>query len=222
MHGMRIGALVCLVSLALCPSVVTAALVTGDVGSVSSQIKIPAADAVAANTSFLQSIEPMKAAGLGVAGATGGLTHPACIAETQARAARKQPPPAGDFPCIVPAGTGIVDGVCFVNVCKGITSTGLDGIMSALKSIGSLGGIVSGILSKLLQGGSSAPDGPTPTPSETIPPVSTPLTSGLISSDTTTYPSIDMTALFTHSKSVVQELLSALSPQANEQTSVTR
>lgn len=207
---MRVRALVCLVSLALFPSVATAALVTGDVGSVSSQINIPAADAGAANTSLLQSIDPTQAAGQSVVGVTGGLTHPACIAETQRRAAAKQPPPMGDFPCIVPAGVGVVDGVCFVNVCKGVSSTGLDGLMTALKGIGSLGGIVSGILSKLLQGGSSAPDSPPPAAAETIAPVSAPLSSGLISTNTDVSQSLDMSLLLTQSAGIVRDLLRSL------------
>ena len=207
---MRIRALVCLVSLALFPSVATAVAVTGDVGSVSSQINIPVTDIGAINPSYIQALDPAKAVGLNVVGATGGLTHPACIAETIRRANMKppQPPPAGDFPCIVPAASGIVDGVCFVNVCKGIASTGLDGIMAALKSIGSLGGIVSGILSKLIQGGSSAPDSSAPSVSEPATPVVTPPASQSIAREV--YQSPDMSLLFSQSRDIVQDLLRSL------------
>ncbi len=192
-----------------------AALTTGPFDSVSVRILgnlgVPPTDAISANSSFLTSIEAPKAVGLNVVGATGGLTHPACIAETIRRANMKppQPPPAGDFPCIVPAASGIVDGVCFVNVCKGIASTGLDGIMAALKSIGSLGGIVSGILSKLLQGGSSAPDGPTPSASDsTTPIVRSPLSQSITTADASQSP--DMPLLFSQSAGIVQDLLRSL------------
>ena len=208
---MRIRALVCLVSLALFPSVATAVAVTGDVGSVSSQINIPVTDIGAINPSYIQALDPAKAVGLNVVGATGGLTHPACIAETIRRANMKppQPPPAGDFPCIVPAASGIVDGVCFVNVCKGIASTGLDGIMAALKSISSLSGIVSGILSKLIQGGSSAPDGPTPSASDSATPIVTPpLSQSITTADASQ--SLDMSLLFSQSAGIVQDLLRSL------------
>ncbi len=216
---MRFLALICLV--AFLPLTSYAALSTGPFDSVSVRIlgKLePLPDVVSANSSFLTSIEAPKAAGLNVVGATGGLTHPACIAETQRRAAMMppQPPPMGDFPCIVPAGIGIVDGVCFSYVCKGIASTGLDGIMSALKSLSSLSGIVSGILSKLMQGGSSAPEGPTPSASAPLPPVVPPPTSQSIL--TNTLQPLDTSLLLRQSAIIVSDLLFSLNPPAVQGT----
>lgn len=198
-----------------------AALTTGavDTGNVSGLIKIPAADIAAIDPSLLQALDPSKAVGLNVIGATGGLTHPACIAETQARIARKQPPPAGDFPCIVPAASGIVSGVCFVNVCKGVAATGLDGILSALKGIASLSGLVTGILSKLLQGGGQG-DAPPPATSPTTvapAPLSASITSQSISANTT--PLIDTSLLLKQSAVIVSDLLFALQSPAVQGTS---
>ena len=216
---MRAFVVICIVS--FLPLTSYAALSTGPydpvsvriLGNLEGNINVPLTDAVSANSSFLASIDAPKAAGLNVVGATGGLTHPACIAETIRRANMKppQPPPNGDFPCIVPAsnGAGIVDGVCFVNVCKGVASTGLDGIMAALKSISSLSGIVSGILSKLIQGGSSAPDGPTPSASDSATPIVTPpLSQSITTADASQ--SLDMSLLFSQSAGIVQDLLRSL------------
>ncbi len=164
-------------------------------------------------------IEPAAAVAKNVVGATGGLTHPACIAETQRRAAMKppQPPPAGDFPCIVPAsnGAGIVDGVCFVNVCKGVASTGLDGLMSALKSIGSLSGIVTGILSKLIQGGGGGESAPPPTSPTSVAPVPTPVSTAVTSQSISpgNARAFDPTILLKQSAVIVQDLLHSLNPQ---------
>lgn len=202
---MRIRALVCLVALTFSPSIATAALVTGDVGSVSSQINIPAADAVAANAAFLTPINPSAAVGLGVAGATGGLTHPTCVAAVAAGS-------SAGTPCLVPV-TGFsipVVGVCAATVCSGTAYAGVGGVLSAIGSIASIASAVSGVLSALLGGGSSAPDSPPPIASETIAPISAPLTSGLISTDTDVSQSLDLSLLFTQSADIVRDLLRSL------------
>src|SRR3989338_5737728 len=152
-------------------------------------------------------IEPAEAVGRNVPGATGGLTHPACVAETARRAAEEQPPPMGDFPCVVPTSnaSGIVDGVCFVNECRGVASTGLDGLLSALGGISSLGSIVSGIFEKLFQ---KEPSGGDPSAAPATPPPA----SELLVTDQ--FQPIDMSKLFSGSATIVRDLLFALNPQA--------
>lgn len=161
----------------------------------------------------LPPISPAAADGLGVAGATGGLTHPACVAETARRAAMDppQPPPNGDFPCVVPASnnSGIVEGVCFVTVCRGVASTGLDGLMSALSgNLSSLTSIVSSLLGNLLQPKPSspsdgAPDSALPT-NPTVPQSTSPLiTDALLTPQ-------DMSKLFNDSGIIVRDLLFSL------------
>ena len=91
-----------------------------------------------------------------IPGATGGLTHPACVAETNRRAALSppQPPPAGDFPCIVPAsnGAGVVNGMCFATVCKGVSFTGLDGLLSNIGTMAAIAGMAA-LVAKLVASG---------------------------------------------------------------------
>ena len=155
-----------------------------------------------------------EAAGLNVPGMTGGLTHPACVAETARRAAMNppQPPPHGDFPCMVPTSnsSGIVDGVCFVHECRGVASTGLGGLMSALGNISSLGSIVSSLLQNLLQPKPSSPsDGGVSTlPPQT--PATPQSTSVLITGTPLT--ELDMSRLFNDSATIVGNLLGALNP----------
>lgn len=162
----------------------------------------------------LTPIEPAEAVGRGVAGATGGLTHPACVAETARRAAMKppQPPPNGDFPCMVPTSnnSGIVEGVCFAKVCKGIASTGLDGVLSTLGGLSSLSSMVSSILGNLLQPkpGSPPDGGPDSTPPAN--PAAEQSTSLLITSTPLT--ELDMSRLFNDSAVIVSNLLGALNP----------
>ena len=214
---MRVLVILCLVS--LLPLPVNAALATGAVGPVSDRIlgnlggniNIPLTDAVGANSSFLASIDAPKAAGLNVPGMTGGLTHPACVAETARRAAEEQPPPHGDFPCVVPTSnaSGIVDGVCFVNECRGVASTGLDGLLSALGGISSLGSIVSGIFEKLFQ---KEPSGGDPSAAPATPPATPPPASELLV--TNQFQPLDMSKLFSDSATIVRDLLFALNPQA--------
>lgn len=162
-------ALVAVILISFLPLTTFAAVSTGPyelvsdriLGNLNGNINVPFYDASAANSAAFTPIDPTKAAGLDVAGATGALTHPACVAETARRAAMDppQPPPNGDFPCVVPAsnGAGVVDGVCFVKVCRGVSFTGLGGIMSAVSSIASLASTVGGILARLLQGSPSTP-----------------------------------------------------------------
>src|SRR3990167_1230025 len=119
----------------------------------------------------LSPLDPSGAVGRNVPGATGGLTHSACGAGTARRRAAGQPPLIGRFPCVVPTSnaSGSVDGVCFVNECRGVASTGLDGLLSALGGISSLGSIVSGIFEKLLQKEQSGGD-PSAAPATQPPP----------------------------------------------------
>ena len=206
-------ALAAAVFVSFLPLMTYAALTTGAVEPVSNSIHIPATDAAAANSSFLASMEPTQAAGLNVAGASGGLTHPACIAETNRRAAMQppQPPPNGDFPCIVPAsnGAGTVDGVCFVNVCRGVSFTGLGGIMSAVGSISSLSSIVSGIFGNLMQGGQSTSGGAGDSGALSNTATS-PASSQLLSSDT--LQPLDTSKMVSDSEETVNNLLFQLNP----------
>src|SRR3989344_7416758 len=133
---------VTVILLAFLPVSAYAALTPGGVENVSDLININIPDVNnVIDPSYLQPMEAGEAAGLNVAGMTGGLTHPACVTETARRAAMDppQPPPHGDFPCMVPTSnsSGIVDGVCFVHECRGVASTGLDGLMSALGGLSS-------------------------------------------------------------------------------------
>jgi len=164
----------------------------------------------------LSPLDPSGAVGRNVPGATGGLTHPACVAETARRAAEEQPPPMGDFPCVVPTSnaSGIVDGVCFVNECKGVASTGLDGLLSALGGISSLGSIVSGIFEKLLQSGPSSPSNSNPNVTAPQVPQTPQSTSLLITNEPFT--PLDMSKLFSDSAAIVRNLLSALNLQAEQ------
>jgi len=159
-------------------------------------------------------IEPAEAVGRNVPGATGGLTHPACVAETARRAAEEQPPPMGDFPCIVPTSnaSGIVDGVCFVNECRGVASTGLDGLLSALGGISSLGSIVSSVLENLLSPAPSSPSDGSPNTTAPQTPSTPPPTSLLITNTPLT--PLDMSKLFNDSAIIINNLLFALNPQA--------
>lgn len=177
--------------------------------SLNGNINIPFSDAVAANSVAFPPIDPTKAAGLGVAGATGGLTHPACVAETIRRTSEEQPPPHGDFPCVVPTSnaSGIVDGVCFVYECRGVASTGLGGLLSALGGISSLGSIVSGILGKLMQ---KEPSADNPSTAAATPPTTPPPASELLATDQ--FEPLDMSKLFNDSADIVRGLLSALNP----------
>jgi len=160
----------------------------------------------------LSLLDPSEAVGRNVVGATGGLTHPACVAETARRASEDQPPPHGDFPCVVPTSnsSGIVEGVCFVHECRGVSSTGLDGLMSALGSLSSLSSIVSSILGNLLQPKPSSPLDGSPSGVPATNPTAEQSTSFLITSAPLT--ELDMSRLFSDSAIVVRNLLSALNP----------
>src|SRR3989338_2995570 len=162
----------------------------------------------------LSPLDPSGAVGRNVPGATGGLTHPACVAETARRAAEEQPPPMGDFPCVVPTSnaSGIVDGVCFVNECKGVASTGLDGLLSALGGISSLGSIVSSVLENLLSPAPSSPSDGSPNTTAPQTPSTPPPTSLLITNTPLT--PLDMSKLFNDSAIIINNLLFALNPQA--------
>ena len=207
-------ALAAAVFVSFLPLMTYAALTTGAIEPVSDSIHIPAADAAAANSSFLTSMEPTQAAGLNVAGASGGLTHPACVMETNRRAAMQppQPPPNGDFPCIVPAsnGAGTVDGVCFVNVCRGVSFTGLGGIISAVGSISSLNSVVSGIFGNLMQGGQNSSGGGAGDSGTVSTTATSPASSQLLSSDT--LQPLDTTQMLNDSEANVRNLLFQLNP----------
>lgn len=206
-------ALVAVTLISFLPLTVFAALTTGGGERISDAIKIPGMTGITIDPTYLQPIDPAKAAGLDVAGATGGLTHPACVAETARRAAMDppQPPPNGDFPCIVPAsnGAGIVDGVCFVKVCRGVSFTGLGGIMSAVGSISSLVSVVGGILAKLLQGSPGTPSGGGGDYGSTTANRSS-FTSGLLS--TGPLQPLDMSKLLSDSADIVRNLGTLLNP----------
>lgn len=197
------------------PLTTFAAVTVGPVEPVSVQIKIPTD--VKIPTDYLQPIDPAKAAGLDVAGATGALTHPACVAETARRAAMKppQPPPNGDFPCVVPAsnGAGVVDGVCFVKVCKGVSFTGFGGILSAVSSISSLASVVGGILARLLQGSPSTPSGGGGDFGTTTANKPSPESQFLFTGSTQTP---DMTKLLNDSAAIVTKLGSLLNPPSTQ------
>ncbi len=98
-----------------------------------------------------------KAVNMAVQGATGALTHPVCVAETNRRAALSppQPPPSGDFPCVVPAsnGAGVVNGMCFATVCKGASFTGLDGLLSSIGTLAAIAGMAA-LVGKFVSSGS--------------------------------------------------------------------
>ena len=194
------------------PLTTFAALTTGPVEPVSGLIKIPE---VQIDPSYLAPMEAGEAVGLNVPGMTGGLTHPACVAETARRAAMDppQPPPNGDFPCVVPAsnGAGVVNGVCFVKVCKGVSSTGLDGLLSALGGLSSLSSMVSSVLSNLLkpQPGSPSGDGGNPGANADSQPTPPPLSSGLAQP-------INTSKLLSDSADIVRNLLSLLNPSAGQ------
>jgi len=109
--------------------------------------------------------------GAGMAGQSGEVDHPTCVAETERRRQKKQPPPNGDFPCVVPAsnGSGTVTGVCFVTKCRGKSFTGVGGqggggtgLDQVMKSLGELFG-------KLMQQPPSTPSASTPPTSTTNP-----------------------------------------------------
>jgi len=209
--------LIIVVLVAFLPVSAYAALTPGGVQNVSDliDINIPDVNNVI-DPSYLQPMEAGEAAGLNVPGMTGGLTHPACVAETARRAAMDppQPPPHGDFPCMVPTSnsSGIVDGVCFVHECRGVASTGLGGLMSALGNISSLGSIVSSLLQNLLQPKPSSPsDGGVSTlPPQT--PATPQSTSVLITGTPLT--ELDMSRLFNDSGIIVRNLLGALNPSS--------
>lgn len=163
--------------------------------------------------SYLFPLDPSAAVGLNVPGTTGGLTQPACVAETARRAALTppQPPPSGDFPCVVPTfnSSGIVDGVCFATVCRGVASTGLDGQLFALDTVSPLSSVASGIAEKLAQGSPSTPPSsygfasPPQTSLPTPPFTFQRLTTGFAQP-------LDMSRLFRDSAVIVGNLLRAL------------
>lgn len=214
-------ALVAVILISFLPLTTFAAVSTGPyelvsdriLGNLNGNINVPFYDASAANSAAFTPIDPTKAAGLDVAGATGALTHPACVAETARRAAMDppQPPPNGDFPCVVPAsnGAGVVDGVCFVKVCRGVSFTGLGGIMSAVSSIASLASTVGGILARLLQGSPSTPSGGGgdfgSTTAREFSPAPQPLSTGSLQTP-------DMSKLLSDSAAIVAKLGALLNP----------
>ncbi|MBI5457598.1 hypothetical protein HY971_02650 [Candidatus Kaiserbacteria bacterium] len=207
--------LVVAILISFLPFTAFATLTTDGTEPVSGLIKIPN---VTIDPTYLAPINPTKAAGLDVAGATGGLTHPACVAETARRAAMKppQPPPNGDFPCVVPTSnsSGIVEGLCFVNECRGVSSTGLNGIMSALSSLSSLSSAVNAVLSRLLQqSDQSTPPSNTGNPGIDTSPQSTLPTpsSGLVQP-------LDTSKLLSDSAAMVSNLLFLLNPPAVQPT----
>ena len=154
---------------------------------------------------------------LDIPGATGALTNPACVAETSARAARKQPPPNGDFPCTpIPAsnGSGFVYGVCFATVCKGTSFSLLGAITSFLSNI-PLSAIAGAILSKIMAGGQDSSSGGAPilgtsTKSELIPS----LNSQFILTDSTE--PLDTSILLAQSDKIVEDLNSSLNPPGTQ------
>lgn len=167
-------------------------------------------------------LDPSEAVGRNVVGATGGLTHPACVAETARRAAEEQPPPMGDFPCVVPTSnaSGIVDGVCFVSECRGVASTGLDGLLSALGGISSLGSIVSSILGNLLSPAPSSPSDGSPNTTAPQAPATPQPASELLKTDE--FQAFDMSKLFNDSAIIISDLLFALNPPVAQDTGSTR
>jgi len=189
------------------PFIAYAALTTGQTGGVSGEIKIPVD--VKVDPSYLSPNQMLN-----IPGASGGLTNPACVAETSARAARDQPPPKGDFPCTpIPAsnGSGFVYGVCFANVCKG-TSFSLVGAITSFLSNIPLSSIASAILGKIMgsgQGDSSGGAGDIGTP---VP--QTPLASQLISTDSTE--PLDTSLMLAQSDKIVEDLNSALNPPGTQ------
>ena len=201
--------LIIVVLVAFLPVSAYAALTPGGVQNVSDliDINIPDVNNVI-DPSYLQPMDAGEAAGLNVPGMTGGLTHPACVAETARRASEDQPPPHGDFPCMVPTSnsSGIVDGVCFVHECRGVASTGLDGLMSALGGLSSLSSMVSSILQNLLQPKPSSPSDGAPA----VNPAAEQSTSLLITGTPLT--ELDMSRLFNDSATIVSNLLGALNP----------
>ena len=207
--------LITVMLVALMPVGAYAALTPGGVENVSDLININIPDVNnVIDPSYLQPMEAAEAAGLNVPGMTGGLTHPACVAETARRAPMgpPQPPPHGDFPCMVPTsnGSGIVDGVCFVHECRGVASTGLDGLMSALGNLSSLSSMVSSILSNLLKPSPSSPPGNNENITVPQTPATPQSTSLLITSAPLT--ELDMSKLFSDSAVIVRNLLGALNP----------
>ena len=201
--------------ISLLPFSAYAALTPGGIENVSDLININIPDVKnAIDPSYLQPMEAGEAAGLNVAGMTGGLTHPACVTETARRAAMDppQPPPHGDFPCMVPTSnsSGIVDGVCFVHECRGVASTGLGGLMSALGNISSLGSIVSSLLQNLLQPKPSSPSDGSSDGAAAANQSAEQSTSLLITSAPLT--ELEMSRLFNDSATIVSNLLGALNP----------
>jgi len=167
MRGMRSIA-VCLIITCLAfevlPEISLAAAVVGIPATdpVSKQIFLGDSSVIPAQLNIPSPLPPTEAVAKDVSGATGLLDHPTCVAEVNRRAALSppQPPPSGDFPCVVPAsnGAGVVNGMCFVTQCKGVSFTGLGGILTSIGTMAAIGGAVA-LVSKLLSSGQSAGGG---------------------------------------------------------------